>query len=383
MKSAKILIMCGAVAAAFVAIACSDSGSSSDTTPATGGSDAGADQTAEAQPDVAPETQAEAAPEAGPDQTVDDVVSEPLPSEQICSEYEPGFDAANPGISFTFSFGITAMMGMEIGLAAGAFMKTGREDFCKPLKGLQIPLDTCTTQEAPAVVPQCTTKAECEAGEECKPDTNANNQPIPGTEHCTTPRSPLDVGQFTITGFKAGPKTFHYNTQQNGAYTATDSQDGQIPPDQFAFDADYTFGGTLDGDAGLGAINGTFHFPASFQWVGPALVDMPNMPGLQGLAITAGQDLALQWSGGAPDAILYINLAGGTQGAPSVHCRVTNDGTFTVPAAMIDQLKLNANAFLNIMELRLESAPVQVTGAGITHTEVTVLQTRMINLIKK
>ena len=29
-------------------------------------------------------------------------------------------------------------------------------------------------------------------------------QPIPGTEHCVTPRGPIDVGKFTVDGFEDG-----------------------------------------------------------------------------------------------------------------------------------------------------------------------------------
>lgn len=390
MTRTTILTACGAAAVSLALQACSDSSSTTENTGAAGSAggvgDAGLpDQTAEAAPDAAQETGQETSPpESGPDDGLPDVVEEPLPPEKICAEMEPGFDENDPGIYFTFDIGTTVMMAQEIGLAAGAFMKTAREDFCKPSKGLDIPLDTCTTVDPPGVIPQCTSKTECAPEQDCLPETNQNGQPIAGTEHCQTPRGPIDVGQFTLSGFVKGPKTFHYNTQQKGAYTATDSADGQVPPSEFGFDADYTFGGTLDGDAGLGAISGTFHFPAAVQWTAPALVDLPGMPGVKGIEATEGQDLVLQWSGGAPDAVLSLTMTGGPKlGGETVRCKAKNDGSFTIPGALVAAVKLGPNGFVNMLEIRFESAGASVTGTGITRSKVGLLQSLLLNVIKK
>lgn len=341
---------------------------------AAGQDSGGPDQETDASPD-------DASPEAAPD-AIADAQEEGFPPEKICATSQPGFDETNPGIKFSFDFGTTMLMGQVMALAGGSFMATAREDYCDPAKGIDIPLDTCTDLAAPGVIPQCSTKADCAPEQDCKPDTNNSGQPIPGTEHCVTARQPLDVGTFTLSGFANGPQTFSYNSQQNGAYTAT--SDGSIPQSWLVFDADYTFQGNLDADAGLGSLSGTFHFPADFQLTSPPIVDLPGMPGLKsGIELVAGQDLALQWSGGEPDAVLEITLGGAGTGSKTVTCRAKNDGSFTVPAAMLANLVLNNNAFLNSLQLRMDSKGPNVQGDGITLSSVNMVQAILLNLIKK
>jgi hypothetical protein len=386
MTSAKNLLACGAAVAALAFQACSDSSDSTETQGAAGEDSGAPDQTAEAAPDAAQESTQEASvPEAGADGPLPDVIEgDALPPEKICGESEPGFDEGNPGINFDFSVGTTVMMGTEVGLAVGSFMKTGREDYCKPAKGLDIAVGTCTTMAAPGVIPQCANDSECAPEQKCLADTNQNGQPISGTENCKTPRSPLDVGPFTLSGFAKGPKTFDYNAQQKGAYTSTDSQDGQIPPVEFGYDVDYTFGGTLDGDAGLGAIGGMFHLPAKIAWSSPPLVDLPGMPGVTGIEATEGQDLVLQWTGGAPDGVIKLTMTGGPKlGGATITCKTANNGTFTIPGALITAVKLGPNAFVNMLQIEFASAGATVTGPGITRSRVGILQTLLLNVIKK
>jgi hypothetical protein len=361
---------------------CSSSSSSQEPAGGAGaagadGQDAGQDQAAEA----AVEASDDAEPEASTEDAQHDAVEEPLPAHKICEEVEPGFNESEPGMSFTFDTGVTALMAQDVGMGAGVFMKAAREDYCKDAKKLELELDTCTDTAAPALLPQCATKADCAAEQDCKPDTK-NGQPIAGTERCVTPRQPLDVGPFTVTGFKTGPKLFQHNPQQSGAYTPPGS-DGTISVSEFAFDADYTLEGTLDADAGLGAFSGTYHMPAAFDWVLPALVDLPGMPGIKGIEVEGGKDLVMQWTGGDPQGELSMTMNAANSGGKTITCRVKNDGSFTIPAALVDAAKLGNVAFFNALDIRMESKPTQVTGTGITFSRVSIVQARVLNLIKK
>jgi hypothetical protein len=384
MSDARFLIPCAIAAVCFAVQSCS---SGSESEEAVVPSDSGVpDQTAEAAPDAVEEVLLEAEPEASPEaaveagaDAVEDVVEEPLPPQQICAEYEPGFDENNPGMAFTFTMTSSYVMGNEIVPGVATFMKAAREDFCKERAGLEIELDTCTTQPEPAALAQCATKSDCGPEEECLPDENNGNLLV-----CMTPRAPLDVGPFTLSGFVDGTKTFRSNPGQSGAYTENGVGDGQLDPSTLVFDADYSFGGTLDGDAGLGTLSGTFHFPPAIEWVSPPLMELPSFPGLKmGIEVTVGEDLELKWTGGDSAAVMSFELAAANSGGATVTCKVANDGAFSIPAAMIEAVKLGNMPFLNMLDIRVEAKGPAVTGSGITNSKVVIMQSRMLNMIKK
>ena len=80
-----------------------------------------------------------------------------------------------------------------------------------------------------------------------------------------------------------------------------------------------------------------------------------------------------------------MTLNGGPKmGGKIVHCKAKNDGSFTIPAYYLDAIKLGPYAFVNVLEMRLESKAVStVTGSGLTRVKFGVLQTRVANLQKK
>jgi hypothetical protein len=392
-----------AFVAALAASGCSGGGEANDATGASGGGAGGAAGTAgtagaagqdagpvetgpaeggdESAPDGAADTGAGDGAGDGAADSVADGAQDGGPTQKYCDNPKPGFDEKNPGMFMFYDFGTTVMMGQLVGLGVGGFRPTAREDYCNEPEGLAIPIDTCTDQPAPKVAPQCTTKAECAPEQDCKPQTDTNNKPIPGTERCVTPQALVDVGPFSMTGFKDGPHTFQYNAQQHGAYTAT--SDGQIPPAWIAYDADYAFQGAGSGDAGLGAFQGGFHFPAAFEITSPKPVDIPGMPGIPGIEVDPTKDLVLEWKGGDPAAVLAMNLTGAGAGGKPISCRAKNDGSFTIPAAMVQEAKLGAFAFFNMLEIRMDLVGPPVTGQGITVSKISVLQTMLLNPIKK
>ena len=361
--------------ACSIAAGCSGSDDSGETTGNAGS--AGADAGIEAATEAA--TGDGAQPEAGEDAT-----TEEPGAVAYCDNPEPGFDEAQPGVHFWFDFGTTVMMGQSLALAAGGFWPTAREDYCNEPDTGEVPLDTCTDVPEPTVLPQCTSKDDCAPEQDCLPDTQ-NGQAIAGSEKCRTSRGLLDVGPFTIDGFTDGPHTWKYNAQQSGAYTLDGTGDGQVDIGILAFDKDYTLASDGSADAGLGALQGTFHFPGDFQVTAPTPVEIQGMPGVPAIEVDPTQDLTLEWTGGDPNGVLNLSLSGGPKmGGKPVRCRVKNDGSFTIEAKWLDTIKLGPYAFVNVMEMRLES-PVEatVTGTGLTRAKLSILQTRVVNLQKK
>lgn len=295
-----------------------------------------------------------------------------------CDDPEPGFNESSPGFHLFVDLGVAVLMGQNVGFAVAGFMPTAREDYCNEPPGLELALDTCTTEGSVKLLPQCQTKADCAPEQDCQPETDNNGSPIPGTEQCVTARQLINVGPFTMQGFATGPQTFQYNAGQSGAYTIT--SDGQIPPEWLAWDADYTFSGAGDASKGIGPFQGSVHVPPQLVLTAPPQVPLP-MGGMPGLEVNPMQDLELRWQGGTGQSELVLNLSGGMSGK-TASCRVKNDGSFTVPSAVLQQIQLGDIAFLNMMEMTTEVAG-QASGTGLTRTRVTVTQALTINLIKK
>lgn len=283
------------------------------------------------------------------------------------------------GYYFFFDLGPAQLMGQTIALAAGGFMPAAREDFESPREP-EIPLGTCVTDPA-APPPGCTTKADCAPEQDCVADTNNNGQPIAGTEHCETPRSPVDVGPFTVDGFTSGTLEFNYNAGQSGAYTTADPGDGQVPPDELVYDTDYTISGAGDSTKGLGAFSGTVHLPPALALTSPAVGPVGSM-GLTGIHVSVSADLVLEWSGADPDLVIKVTLTGGNQqSGKSIVCRIQDTGTLTIPQAQVAEAGLGNMALTNMLELRRE-VPGMASGEGLTATRITALQAMTYNVAK-
>lgn len=289
------------------------------------------------------------------------------------------FDPEQPGVHLFLTLGSVFMMGQSMELALAGFMPTAREDFEPEPAGDEIPLDTCIVVEEQSPTPSCAGDEDCAPEQECLPETDDGGNPIAGTERCVTPRELMDVGPMTVEGFATGPIEFAYNPGQSGAYTAPGS-DGTLEPGTLAFDQTYSFHGAGDAGQGLGAFSGEVHLPAALELTAPPLVDLA-MPGMVGIEATGGQELSLEWSGGAGGGTLRLNLTGGSEQGGSIDCRVADDGAFAIPAAMVEAAGLADMAMLNMVTLTREGEGT-AAGEGLTFHAVGVLQTLVINVQK-
>jgi hypothetical protein len=281
------------------------------------------------------------------------------------------------------SLGALTMMSQPMELAAAGFMPGAREDWEPDDPEPEIPLDTCVAADPPTPTPHCTSKDQCAPEQDCLPDTDSNGQPIAGTEHCVTPRDAIDVGPLTVTGFTTGPIELAYNAGQNGAYTPDGTGDGQIDPGTLAFDTTYTFEGAGSPPYELGPFSGEVAMPAALAITAPAMVELPGLPGMMGLSVNPNEDLLLQWTGGSAGGILQLNLSAAQGNGLPVNCRVSDDGEFTVPAAMVQAAELGDFAFFNMMTIDRVSPPGTVSGQGLTPSDIAVVQTLLINVAKQ
>lgn len=289
------------------------------------------------------------------------------------------FDPDNPGIHFFFTLGAVTMMSQPMELAAAGFMPAAREDFEPEPAPPEIPVDSCVVAEEQPDAPSCAGEQDCAPEQDCLPETDDGGNPIAGTERCVTPRELLDVGPMTVEGFASGPMDLAYNPGQSGAYTAPGS-DGTLPAGTLAFDTNYAFHGAGDASVGLGAFSGELYLPAALELTSPPLVEL-GMPGMFGVEADASQDLALEWSGASGSGALTVNLVGGSEGGASIDCRVTDDGAFAIPAAMVQAAGLADMAFLNMVTIMREGEGT-ASGDGITYHAVDALQSLVINVKK-
>ncbi len=290
------------------------------------------------------------------------------------------FDPQNPGLRMSFSIGVALLMGESKAFAGGAFTITGREDVAPAAQTPQVPMETCqvTTTE---YTPSCTGQQDCAAEQQCVPETDANGSAIPNSNHCATPRTPLNVGPFTVTGFASGPKTLTYNSGQKGAYT-TPGGDGSIDASELAFGTTYSFQGNGDSSQKLGAFTGQVRLGPQMQLTQPAMVTLPS--GMSGIQASVSQDLVLAWSGSDPGAEVVITLTGASMSGAgaTVTCRTADKGTFTIPAAMVQAAQLGDTAFFNMLNIQRTVAGT-VSGDGLTSSEISTLQTALLNVAKQ
>lgn len=289
------------------------------------------------------------------------------------------FDPDNPGVRMVFDVGVALMMGQPATFAAGAFMHTGREDVDPPPEPAKVPLETCEETEV-VYTATCSGPGDCPPDQQCVPETDMDGNPIPNSEHCATPRTPMDVGPFTMEGFASGPKTMAYNPGQNGAYT-TPGGDGTIPYADLAFDATYTFSGDGDASQGLGAFSGELYLSPEIKLTSPEMVTLPI--GFDGIQVSETEDLTLEWDGSDPGAELTITLTGSSMSGEShtITCRTADSGSFTIPAAMVQAAMLGDMAFLNMLTFERTDEGT-VSGDGITSHRIGAVQTAVINVAK-
>jgi hypothetical protein len=289
------------------------------------------------------------------------------------------FDPSNPGVRLEFNIGVALMMGQPATFAAGAFLVTGREDLDPVADSHDVPLETCQETEV-VYTPSCSGPQDCAAEQQCVPETDMDGNAIANSEHCETPRTPLDMGQFTMEGFATGSKTMAYNAGQNGAYT-TPGGDGTIPYEDLAFDTTYTFQGAGDASQGLGAFSGELYLSSEIKLTQPEMTTLPM--GFDGIQISVDQDLVMQWDGSDPGAELTITLTGATMSGEShtITCRTADAGSFTIPAAMVQAAQLGDMAFLNMLTFERKNSGT-VSGDGLTSHDIGTLQTAVINVAK-
>jgi carbon monoxide dehydrogenase subunit G len=286
------------------------------------------------------------------------------------------FDPADPGYQMFFDLGTIFAVGTLIPVGVGGFWIRARED-SDPSDPPQLELDQCGLPSAP--VQKCTSNDDCAPEQQCQPDTNAAGQAIAGSEHCQTPRTNVDVGPFTMTGFVGGPLEFSYQATNNGSYTIPGQ--GTISASLFAFDTEYTFSGEGDG-ALVGAYSGHIYMPVQLTLTAPTPITLPI--GLVGLEIDSQADFALQWAGTSADEEVTITLAGGGGGgvAPSsITCRVRDDGDFTIPADVVKQITFSNTAMLNALTIERHRHGV-AEGQGVTASRIDAKQVLTYNLKK-
>ena len=260
--------------------------------------------------------------------------------------------------------------------------------YCKEAES-NIPLDTCVIvdpSDAPA--PQCSTDDQCSPEQQCLPRTR-DGQPIPCTEHCQTPRSPMDIGPIEVTGFTDGPLQLEADPGQSNGYVVPGG--GTIDPSKFAFDTTYVVKGDGDPEQGVGSFEAQVELGPELALTSPELEEVeaeivPGFPGMPVLAMTVDPDadLTLKWAGAAADGELSLELSSsdmnGTRG--HIKCRVKDDGEFTIPAEMIEALDLGDAVFLN--NLNIERVVTgTLTGDGFTRYEVNSRQVLVVNMAKK
>ncbi len=300
----------------------------------------------DALPDTPLDTPADAPPEATVDVTGD------LMGDLPCPAAGAAYDPEHPGVNVLFSISAFGMMGTSADLAIGMFLPTAREDF-GVTKPYEQPLDTCVVAGGAGAVPGCTTDADCFPEQKCLAE-----QDNPANKQCITPRDPLDVGPFTASGFTSGPRTFTYNAGQSGAYTST--SDGQVPAGEIVFDQVYVADGVGDASKGLGAYRAVLYVPAQLELLSPT----PTAGGMFGdeIQVDPAVDLPLAWSTGADGGTLDISLSSMSAG---ITCHAINDGSFTIPADMLQKANLGTSMMPNMLTLTRET-PGEVCGEGVT-----------------
>ena len=348
--------------AALAAPACSSSDANIDETHSDGTHDAGAD-------------------DASVDGDEDDTGTGLTCGPASC---EPGFNEENPGYYGSFDIGVMLMMGQRIGIVAAFFQQTAREDYCAEPETSTIPLDTCVLATSEAPTPQCSSNDDCCPEQQCLPRRNDNGSAIPGTEHCQTSRSPIDIGPIEVSGFKDGSVQLKADPSQSNGYVPAGN--GTIDASKFAFDTTYTVKGDGDPAQGVSSFEGQVVLGPELELTSPPIeqVDVVMAPGfpafpLPGLAIDPEGELALAWTGAVENGELEVELSGMEGG--TVKCRLKDDGAFTVPADLVKAAGI-AESGPNMLTIsRISSGTL--SGDTFTRHEVHARQTLLINVVPK
>lgn len=287
-------------------------------------------------------------------------------------EPAPEFDPDDPGIHLSLTLGAVHMMGQPIELAAGVVFPTAREDFDVE-DADEIPLDTCVVTDNTQVA-ECAGPDDCAPEQQCVPEYDNDGAPVAGSEHCETPRDPLDGGPITLS---SGSSTLAlaYNPGQSGGYT-TAGGDGSLPEGTLEFGTTYDVSGEGSADLGLGPITGSIPLPEQLVLTSPAMTDVGW--GMQGLVIDPTADLSLTWTGTASGP-LTLTLSGGSMTGDSggITCRVQDDGEFTISADLVSGVPLGDMAMLNTLTLDRASEG-EATADGLTIDRLDTKQTLLI-----
>ncbi|MBN2800667.1 MAG: hypothetical protein JXX28_16105 [Deltaproteobacteria bacterium] len=281
----------------------------------------------------------------------------------------PVFNPDDPGVHMFLTLGGLEMMGSPMELAVAGFGPAAREDFDQEAPDTT-PLDSCVALVQTDPVGECAGPADCAPEQQCVPDYDDDGNPEPGSEHCETPRALMDVGPMTLEGSNAGPLQLTYNAGQDGAYTRPGT-DGTLDAGTLAWDTTYNFYGDGDAAQGIGPFSGEVYLPARLQLTAPAMQDVGM--GMQGVKINTAAPLTLTWTGSSA-LPLTIDLSGGSMGGDSgaIHCRVADDGEFTISAELVAAAHLGDMAFFNMLTLeRATAGSAEADGLSIAKVDTT------------
>jgi len=294
-----------------------------------------------------------------------------------CQGSDPQFNDQSSGVAFVFTISNVELLGNPLGVATGYFQPAAREDFAAADSAGSIPIDTCRVGEQ-GRTPSCTSSGECAPEQQCLPENDSDGNPIPNSDRCTTARSPIDVGPFTVRGFATGERTFSSDAQQQGAYTS--GGNGLLEAADIAYDVNYVIEGGGDAAQSLGAYRGSLFVPSLIDIVRP--VPTSSMFGRE-ITVDPAVDLELEWSGATAGGEVELTLAGAGQdgggGGGSVTCRVTDDGAFTIPAEMVQAAKLGSFSFTNVLTISRRNFG-STCGEGLTVAELMSETTIVINM---
>lgn len=298
----------------------------------------------------------------------------------ICSEVEEGFNEDEPGFIANVDLGVSLMMGQRFGFVAAFFQEAAREDWCKEAEW-SVPMGSCAIvdpEDAPA--PQCSSNDQCSPEQECVPRMR-DGSPIACSEHCSTSRSPIDIGPLTVKGFESGPMDLVADPDQGNGYIPPGN--GTVPASEFVFDTRYEISADGDASQGIGALQGHIDLGPELAIVSPPMAAAGGF-GLPAIEVDPEQDLVLEWSGSVAGGEVTLELTAADFGASRGHirCRTSDTGSFTIPAEMVKALNLGDESFLNNLDMK-RIVKGSLTGEGITRAEVTAQQVLLVNLAKK
>lgn len=192
----------------------------------------------------------------------------------------------------------------------------------------------------------------------------------------------MDIGPLTVEGFVNGPIELVADPQQSHGYVVPGG--GTIPASDFAFDTTYRLSGEGDPDKGIGAFEGQVDLGPELLITSPPLEQGSGFPPVPSIAVNPDEDLVLAWSGSVAGGEVSLELTAADMGATRGHikCRVSDTGSFTIPADRVKALDLGDTPFLNNLNIE-RTVKGAVTGEGITVGKVTARQVLLVNMEKK